>query len=128
MSESNITTINVSYLSGSRDIKKLKPNTDILICSVFCYKELLNAMPEMEDGLQFVYFSEIDQMCDANGPVAKTILNAFFSRKHRIQVSTIFFFYFSIEIYILHFNNDFTCRVSSQRKHIVQCWTQFIQC
>lgn len=61
---------------------------DILVAPVFCYRSLVEKMPKIfvSERFRFVWFDQVDEMSQTNGPEINRIFDEFLSQEIDIQV------------------------------------------
>lgn len=61
---------------------------DILVAPVFCYGSLVEKMPKIfvSERIRFVWFDQVDEMSQTNGPELNRIFDEFLSQEIDIQV------------------------------------------
>lgn len=60
----NVFCLNVSY--EIRTLLKNASNIDILVAPVFCFDTIGQHMPKLMTRLRYVWFHQIDEMCEIN--------------------------------------------------------------
>lgn len=91
LKKTDMEIVQVFCLNSAFEIDELinVNNIDILVMSVFCFETLVNHMPKLftSDRLRYIWFDQIDEMCDINCSIICNTTNIIFAQGLDIQVN-----------------------------------------